>query len=297
MKPIIVTGLHRTGTTALGKHINQSLNSIYVWEPSNPLNKNFGLPGFPASKPSGWYLSPTIISDIDDYTAFLSTSTRCDLLIPSLCSSFKALTVANPLKLMRDLQPLFFSGPLLIKDPFVSFIVNQIQDFSLHIFVTIRSPYSFIESLLSKHWYFDFKEFYGRQMTVDQEFPYENYFRLSLSTRKNLIINAALLWKYFYDFISTIDTDNNITLVKQECLHEMATQRAILDTLLHHNCVPRSKILKHIFAHANSFTGSTKGYNPALSLNRWQHSMTPDELNLILRIVQLTHNEYLESIF
>ena len=269
VKPILVTGSHRSGTTWAGKMLAVAPGTAYIFEPFNPKTK-FGVT---SGEFKYWFkyvgeensLSyKTVIDNVIRYKYPLNNNIA------------KIKTVRNVVEVLRD-QGLFFFYKLrnntpIIKDPIAIFSSEWLsKNFDMNVLIMIRHPAAFCSSLKIKNWMFEFKNFLEQPLLMKKYLgKFENEIRDYTENPKNIIEQAILLWKCIYHTVNmyqenhpewmfvrhedlSLDSVNQFRLIYKafglEFTHR--SKSAILKSSGHHN--PCHRCLTH---------GQTKGHYP-----------------------------------
>ena len=167
-KPILVTGIHRSGTTFVGKMLAQSDDVIYLWEPFQA--------GLKARNSEGvfdyWYeylqgsdKRLSFLSYLDKYTRMSCWDIR---LIRSRIQEnifFYAKNLRK--KLFNQLR--IKNYRLLLKDPIALFSVPWLAEIcnDMKVIVMIRNPVDFINSLVTLSWDIGFDQIQSQEKLME----------------------------------------------------------------------------------------------------------------------------------
>lgn len=194
VKPLLITGIHRSGTTWLGKTFASLPELYYVHEPFN-FTKHTQTPI------NTWYYHihqgslPSTKHEIEDY---LISFTK-----PSLSTVWqKAKKAKYPGQIKEALitewnklnkQPLF-------KDPIALFSAEWMyESLDVNVLISIRHPAAFIASLKVKGWEFDFKNLINQQDLMKGFLrPYQEEIWSAAHVDLDIIDQGILLWKVIY---------------------------------------------------------------------------------------------------
>lgn len=196
-RPILVTGIHRSGTTWVGKMLTAGSQLAYISEPLNKLHR----PGVMRAPVKFWY---TYINqkNEDEYLPALRETLRFRyhawLELKSL-RSFK-----DTGRMARDAS-IFLRGwwtgqrPLL-KDPFAVFSALWFaQRLDCQVVITVRHPAAFASSLKRLNWPFDFQDLLDQPLLMDDWLePFRAAMEAMLNSPQDVLSQAALLWRMFY---------------------------------------------------------------------------------------------------
>ena len=205
--PILVTGIHRSGTTWIGKMLAASREVAYV---SEPLNVYHRLGVLRVSTPY-WYLyicdenQDTILSALQDTVGLRY---HLGLEIKSLRS------VKDVGRMLRDLS-WFIGGRLhkartLFKDPFAIFSAPWFaQRLGCQVVVTVRHPLPFVSSLKRLGWDFNFRDLLVQPLLMrDHLEPFRDEMERMQVTPQDLIGQASLLWRMVYAIVDKFRATN-----------------------------------------------------------------------------------------
>lgn len=197
LKPILITGSHRSGSTWVGRMIASSPAVGYIQEPFN-LHLN---PGICSAKFNYWFtyithenethfLDPvkkTVTFSYDIKGALNGVHSPKDLLRRARdCSNFIKYRLAG-------VRPLF-------KDPIAIFSAEWLASrFDMDIVTVIRHPAAFVSSLKIKNWTFPFSHLAEQPLLLrDHLSPFEADIEKYAKQEQDIIDQAALLWKIIH---------------------------------------------------------------------------------------------------
>lgn len=216
MRPILVSGAHRTGTTWVGRLLAAAPGVAYISEPLNVLHR----PGvFRASVPH-WY---SYICR-DNEQAFLSSFRELLSFRYHLGAELKAIrSLRDLLRMGRDLA-IFTGGRAgrripLLKDPFALFSLPWFAErLDCRIVVTVRHPAAFASGLKRLSWSFDFENLLRQPLLMrDHLKPYEKAMRSDAA--RDVVGQAGLLWAILYGYLQELRTkDPSLLVVRHEDL-------------------------------------------------------------------------------
>ena len=204
IKPILVTGAHRSGTTWIGRMIAESPLIGYIDEPFNPLQSR----GICAAKFDYWF---TYISRENEsaYYEHINNTLRFSY---NLSLRLKTITPSVHVRLvLRELQRVLREYDTfrryrnsnmrpLVKDPIAIFSAEWLaQTFDMDVIILIRHPAAFAGSLKKLNWKYSFSNFLGQhQLMKDHLYPFEADIRAYIEKEHDIIDQAALLWRIIY---------------------------------------------------------------------------------------------------
>jgi hypothetical protein len=195
LRPILVTGAHRTGTTWVGRMLASSPQTAYISEPLNVLHR----PGVLRARVSHWY---TYISSENesDYLESFHELLDYHYHLPAEIGSLRS--GKDFLRMSRDLR-IFLAGRLfnrrpLLKDPFAVFSLTWFAErLNCDLVVTVRHPAGFASSLKRLNWSFDFRDLLDQPLLMSDFLePYRS--RMQTIREDDIIGQASLLWVMIY---------------------------------------------------------------------------------------------------
>jgi hypothetical protein len=178
LKPILVTGAHRSGTTWVGRMLSLSSSVAYVHEPFNINNTHSaGGMGF-----RNWF---TYIPDED-----------IDLCVRRM---ERIIKLEDPLG--SDL-PKERRGALL-KDPIALFSAEWLaSQFDMNVIVLVRNPLAFAGSLKVQSWTYPFEHFLNQPKLMGEHLsPFADEIRRYAEEPPDIIDLACLLWNCIYSVV------------------------------------------------------------------------------------------------
>ena len=200
-KPILVTGIHRSGSTWVGNVLAQSSSVHYVHEPFNGMCQ----PGMCAVDFPNVYLHITEANSQDFYPAIR------DLFQLRYNLWAQTYSVRGPIDLARLIRDYYvFSSNRragrvpLIKDPMAILSAQWLaQKFDANILLLVRHPAAFVSSCLQLGWGFHFNNFLRQPVLMDTYFhPYKAEIVDYARQEHRLIDQLSLLWKLIYSVVA-----------------------------------------------------------------------------------------------
>ncbi len=200
--PILISGIHRSGTTWLGKMLALDKSLDVLHEPFNLGSWSYQLD----RKAKFWY---TYLPEFDKDEAKRIMD--------------KVFNRANSkLYSKRNLKyyfPFLRKGRILIKDPIASLSSEWIhKNYNTRNIIIVRHPMAFIQSILRVNWDFDFNDLLQQKKLMNELlFPFEDDFRHA--QQKSLLHKGAILWKAIYTILwQFIQNNEGWVLVRHEDL-------------------------------------------------------------------------------
>jgi hypothetical protein len=201
-RPILVTGAHCSGSTWVGRMLSAGDEAVHINEPFNIHHD----PGICGAKFKYWftYICPENARYYEPFlrdTVHLQYNLKAKLVSSSSISAI-CQGITDALSLGRNRWEK--KRPLL-KDPIAVFSAEWLAvTFGMDVVITIRHPAAFAESLKSKNWVHPFSHFLEQsELMRDVLFPFETEIQEFVGKERNIIDQAALLWKIIYSRVDT----------------------------------------------------------------------------------------------
>jgi hypothetical protein len=214
VRPLLVTGAHRSGTTWVGKMLTLDSNVSYISEPMNVLHR----PGVLRAKVNHWYQYICEENEREYLQAFeelLDYRYHTWSEIKSIRSFKDFLRMGRDFAIFKN--ALLRGQRILLKDPFAIFSTAWFaRRFNFKVVVTVRHPAAFASSLKRLGWKFDFSDLLNQPMLMRDHL--ESYRKEMQSIQADDVIGqASLLWKMIYRFVhSTCKANPDFIVVRHE---------------------------------------------------------------------------------
>lgn len=202
-KPILITGLHRSGSTWCGKMVSLSKDVGYIHEPFHILHR----PGICSAQFKYWFTYIIDKNENEYLNAFKKTLNYKYSYINEI-KSFKIKTFPKDIiRLLRD--SLIFSNyrirnvrPLL-KDPIALLSAEWLAErFDMDVIIMIRHPAAFISSLKRMNWTYSFDHLLDQELLMnDLLVPFEDQIRDYSKNEHDIIDQGILLWNILHSVI------------------------------------------------------------------------------------------------
>lgn len=302
-RPILVTGVHRSGTTWVGKMLAAGSQAAYI---SEPLNKHHR-PGVMRAPVKYWYAYINQNNEGEYLPAFqemLRFRYHAWLELKSL-RSFK-----DAGRMARDVR-IFMRGwwkgqrPLL-KDPFAVFSALWFaQRLGCQVVITIRHPAAFASSLKRLDWPFDFRDLLDQPLLMaDWLEPFRAEMEAMLSAPQDVLSQAALLWRMVYqvaaqfcrqrpDFIIVRHEDLSISPVEgfRALYHRLSLNYSprVEQAILASSSAENPKELSHRAVHSVRLDSQA-------NLNNWKRRLDKGETRRIRHLTEEIAVQYYPEI-
>jgi sulfotransferase family protein len=218
-RPVLVTGMHRSGTTWLGQMLCTGGDFINVGEPLNILYRQTIL----RRRAKHWYTYITQANE-DDYLPYyrdavsFKTHPIDDIKRARLTSPRDPIRL--PTRWMSFLLGRVQDRRLLIKDPFAVFSIEWfVERLDFQVMVIVRHPVAVVSSLKRLGFTFDFNDLLRQPLLMaDHLDPFRSEIEAMAARPDDVIGQGALLWKIIYSNIDTIRRSGLFQLVRHEDL-------------------------------------------------------------------------------
>ena len=200
LRPILVTGAHRSGTTWIGKMLALDPSAAYISEPLNVWHR----PGVFRVPVNHWY---QYICE-DNESEFLPAFNELLEFEYHLWKEIRSIrSLKDFLRMGRDFR-IFYYGleegrRALVKDPFAVFSATWfVQKLNFKVVISVRHPLAFVSSLKRLNWSFDFQDLLNQPLLMrDHLEPYRS--QMESAQSKDVIEQGALLWRMIYKAVHT----------------------------------------------------------------------------------------------
>jgi Sulfotransferase family len=213
--PVLVTGMHRSGTSWVGSMLCAGGDLVNIGEPLNVLNRQTIF----RKRVELWYAHITEANEADflpyyrDALAF-KTHPLADLARMRLGSP------RDPFRIARRWGDFFLGRAqgrrLLIKDPFAVFSIDWfVRRLGCGVVVVVRHPVAVVSSLKRLGFVFDFENLLRQPSLMDERLRrFRPAIEASLESGDDVIGQGSLLWRIIYDSLEPAD----VRIVRHEDL-------------------------------------------------------------------------------
>jgi glycosyltransferase involved in cell wall biosynthesis len=288
LPPILVTGVHRSSTTWVGKMLAANRKYAYVSEPLNVLHRK-GVMRIPVKH---WY---TYVCN-DNEHLYLSAFYETMRLRYHTMQEFGTLRSPKDLgRMMRDWSA-FTAGRLggkqvLLKDPFAVFSADWFsRRLGCAVVIAVRHPAAFVSSLKRLDWPFEFEDLLAQPYLMrDWLEPFREDIQAAQEAKDDMVFQGSVLWRVIYSVVWEYSQRfPAFQIVRHEdlSLDPMNRFKALYDAL----GVPFTARV------AKTLLKSTNPGNPTelpldsihavrldskANLKNWQKRLTPDEIERV----------------
>jgi hypothetical protein len=216
--PILVTGMHRSGTTWVGRMLRASGVLVSVQEPLKPTNRRTIF----RSQTAQWYTYITSENEGDYLQAFLdAVAFRAHPLdeIRRMRSPRDAVRVVS--RWAGYGRGRIQGGRLLIKDPFAVFSADWFaRRLACDVVIVVRHPAAVVSSLKRLGYVLDLRDLLDQPLLMkDRLEPFRSALETCAGSPRDVISQGSLLWSMIYDFASQYRAEcSSISIVRHEDL-------------------------------------------------------------------------------
>jgi len=199
-RPILVTGIHRSGTTWIGKMLASSGQAAYISEPLNALHRA----GIMRAPTKYWYTYICTDNEGEFLPAFNET---LDFDYHSWLELKTLRNMKDVLRMGRD-WAIFLSGRIqkrrpLFKDPFAILSIPWfIERLKCEVVVSIRHPAAVASSLKRLKWPYQFQDLMEQPLLM-RDCLAEFRPAMESVSDTDIIGQSGLLWKIIYQTLRT----------------------------------------------------------------------------------------------
>lgn len=202
-KPILVSGIHRSGTTWVGKVIESSGYINYITEPLNPqlrLNKII----FNSNKFNLWFPAIEHLNQSNYLKGYND-------LFNYKWLSFTNISLSGLLYLIKMRISFSKKKTFLLKDPIALFSSEWIyKKFNSKNIILIRRPEAFVSSLKKNNWSFDFNNLLKQPEFIEKHLSNykDDITKMANLKDPDIITQGILLWNISHSYILNLKNNN-----------------------------------------------------------------------------------------
>jgi hypothetical protein len=203
LRPIVVSGSHKSGSTWVGKMLSLHRTVGYIHEPFSPLRR----PGISNSVFSRWFTYVNSANEAEYIKALADA-------FHFTCNIRESLgSLSHPYHFVRSINNVLLtyghkvkgSRPL-VKDPIALFSLEWLSSsFNTETVVLIRHPAAFVNSVISAGWNLPFDDIYAQTELLEGPLRYfaediEEYASIEKSSLDKAILFWNIAHKRIYDY-------------------------------------------------------------------------------------------------
>jgi Sulfotransferase family len=305
VKPILVCGAPRSGTTWVGRMLALSPALYYVHEPFNP---DAGIAKYICQAP--FQFRNMYITEENERQYYRPIKD----MLAGKCSLFRGLAQARSYKecrkaigLWREIGRYRRQGMIpLIKDPIALMSAHWLsRRFDINVVVMIRHPAAFVNSMKQRHWGFYPSRWALPQRLLMRDFlgPFEKQMIELEQKQHDIIDQAALFWKVLnYVVLEYKNNNKEWIFLRHEDIAMSPTDsfRALYDRL---GLVYSNDIRQAIYDFSKE-TNPVEGVDGSDSIRRnsqttvsdWKRTLTSSEIRRIrMQVEEVSTKFYADS--
>jgi hypothetical protein len=300
-KPVLVTGMHRGGTSWLGHMLCAGGDFIEIHEPLNVLNRQTILD----SRAKLWY---TYITDGNEerYLRFYRDAFRFR---PHPILDVKRMRIGSPRDPVRIPKrwASFLLGRLgerrpLIRDPFAVFSLDWfVRCLDCTVVVSVRHPGAVVSSLKRLGYTFDFNNLLQQPLLMTEQLQrFRPEMEAMLASPGDVVGQGALLWRMIYASVSEYSkVGHEVRVVRHEDLsldplHEYARLYAMLG--LQFTVKAQRKIIKFTSAENPKEVSVANPFKLRIdsraNLENWKRRLQREEIHRIRTLTEDVAGRY-----
>ncbi len=293
LPPILVTGVHRSSTTWVGKMLAANKDYVYVSEPLNVLHRR----GVMRKPVQHWY---TYVCNQNQDELLSSFYETMQLRYHTWLELGDLRSLKDTGRLLRDWSS--FTGgrnrgkQVLLKDPFALFSAEWFsRRLGCEVVIAVRHPAAFVSSLKRLNWPFQFEDLMAQPLLMrDWLEPFRGEMIEAINNPEDIIGQASLLWRMIYDVVSQYQqTHPEFHIVRHEDLSLRPLQE--FQALFRAMEVPFTRQV------AETIHKSTNPGNPTelplesihsvnldskTNIKNWQNRLKPEEIDRVRELTE-----------
>ena len=201
-KPILVTGVHRSGTTWVGRMLAADPGYAYISEPLN-VHHRVGIVDAPVRHWYQYLCSENESLYLPAFQELLDFNYHTRKELASLRSLKDAARMARDWRSFATARSK--NSVPLIKDPFAIFSAPWFAErLDCQVVIVVRHPAAFASSLKRLGWSFDLQDLLDQGLLMrDWLNPFRAAIEEQVASGEDLIDSAALLWRMIYRVVDT----------------------------------------------------------------------------------------------
>jgi hypothetical protein len=215
--PILVTGVHRSGTNWMASSLRASGEVIYISEPLNILQS----PSFFEFSLENWY---TYINEANEGPFLESYRAAFRFHLETVSEIRKLRSFEGSVRLgkrwLKYLIGRVQSRRPLVRDPFAVFSAPWfVRRLGCRVVVIVRHPAAFVSSLKKLGWTFDFRHLLRQPALMDGRLAmFRGEMEAALRAPDDVVRQASLLWRVVYRNVDDYRAVPGLHVVRHEDL-------------------------------------------------------------------------------
>jgi hypothetical protein len=294
-RPVLVTGMHRSGTSWLGKMLCAGGDLVNIAEPLNVLNRQTILP----SRVEHWY---TYITDEneDRFLPFYRDAVEFRVHPAHDIAKMRVGSPRDPVKILRRWRTFARArreaSLALFRDPFAVFSVDWFRRrLDCRVVVIVREPVAVMSSLKRLGYLFDFGDLMQQPLLMRERLGrFRSEIDDAVQSPADIIEHGSLLWKTIYSVVDEYRTAADVCVVRHEDLsRDPVSEFSALYERLQIPFTDRARQSIEAFTNSRNPTEVSLS-NPfdvrldsRANLDNWRWRLEPDEVR---RIESATHD-------
>lgn len=322
--PILITGIHRSSSTFVGKMLTLNKNIAYIQE---PFNRYYGLEcidarfKYLANREQDKQLEQILdnLIQLNDATYNITSVTEEEKVIVTRTELFSEMVKNSNLKnihkyvgklLFRSNSQLRFNllkytpgiDRILLKDPEAAFASQYLsQRYNMDVVVLVRHPLSFAGSLKRLGWRFDFDNFLRQKKLMNNHLA---DFKKELTYLKKkdttVIEEACMVWNCVYTVLADFINQNPSFIVythEQIAQHPLQSFRKLYNRLGLNFTPTVKQRIRELTSRDNPIEADNNqvhqfNRNSAGLIHKWRKILTSDEISYIKRKTENVCNTF-----
>ncbi|MBN2044474.1 MAG: glycosyltransferase [Anaerolineales bacterium] len=299
LPPILVTGVHRSSTTWVGKMLAANKDYAYVSEPLNVLHRR----GVMRKPVQHWY---TYICDENEDLLLSSFYETMQLRYHTWLELGDLRSLKDAGRLMRDWMNFTIGRKrgrqVLLKDPFALFSAEWFsRRLGCEVVIAVRHPAAFVSSLKRLNWPFQFEDLLAQPLLMsDWLEPFRSEMIQAEKNPEDIIGQASLLWRMIYHVVWEFQQNNpHFHIVRHEDLS--------LNPLQEFQSLYRAMGVPFTRGVAETIHKSTNPGNPTelplesihsvnldskTNIKNWQNRLKPEEIDRVRELTEEISQRY-----
>lgn len=291
-RPILITGIHRSGSTWLGEMVSLSSQVGYIHEPFN-FNHGKCLCGYQLSH---WYekVSPGKAKMFRKHFRHLLRFGSQEVLSDLLSGRFKKVGVQvrrgqiDPVSWIMSHRP-------LVKDPLALMSADWLyENFNTQNIISIRHPAAFVDSLVRKKWSFNFGNLANQPDLMSGRLvkwaPMINEYA---NGQPDLQEQAILLWNVVYDVVRQYREEHSEWYYLRHEDVSSAPEEELRKLYDHLGLEYTEGIDKKVKEFTNPVKENARQRNSRDNIYRWKKNLTSSQISTIRKgTEEVSHHFY-----